>query len=199
MRGLIYGLVVAGTMDVDVAAVRYVGLTKKTLAARVAGHKDAARRGRHSNADLTAWILSHKIDGLVLEADPPNLGRAERRWIKKLREDGNDLFNITDGGETGMGEPGGDGVKIPEQDLTVAWAVVRQVLYGDLQGADGALRFKAALFVIGRGRNRGQQARPTQAPTPESALDTETEELLAQFSADELKLLSKEHAPDPNG
>jgi hypothetical protein len=86
--------------------VRYVGMTTKTLEARLKGH---LRNYPHEKNHRARWIRSLQDVGLIpviveIDAVPVDLyAEAERRWIAFYHTQGARLVNATDGGE---GTPG---------------------------------------------------------------------------------------------
>lgn len=97
--GVIYGV---RSMGLD--EFRYVGLTTKTITRRKSEHFTAAANGRKT--PFADWLLKqpsreaayfHSLE-LVMGEDLEELGRAEQRWITKLRSEGHRLLNLTDGG-----------------------------------------------------------------------------------------------------
>lgn len=89
-------------------AVRYVGVTTKTLHRRCVEHCAAARRGDRGYA--YAWLrqvleagLRPRIECVETVAPGGDWPEAERRWIRLYRERGARLANLTDGGD---GVPG---------------------------------------------------------------------------------------------
>jgi hypothetical protein len=81
--------------------IRYVGVTKKSLRQRLLEHIARANRGEH--APLCHWIRKLSAAGLkpriVLLEQSLDRDQCERKWIAKLRQEGNDLLNLTDGGD----------------------------------------------------------------------------------------------------
>lgn len=89
--------------DPSTGRVRYVGKTLQELRVRYAGHLSTAklrRRGTHKEN----WVRSvggkptlttvEVVTGSIEEG-----AEVERRWIARLKADGCDLTNLTDGGE----------------------------------------------------------------------------------------------------
>lgn len=100
IRARIYTLSDPRTLE-----VRYVGMTTKTLEARLKGHLRNLREKNHR----ARWINSLRDAGLtpvIAEIDAVSVDRrveAEQRWIALYRAQGARLVNSTDGGE---GAPG---------------------------------------------------------------------------------------------
>lgn len=83
--------------------IRYIGLTKKTIAARVGGHKDAGRRLTNKTR-VTAWVheigpenLGYRVLEQVLLNDRGALSAAEKYWIDRTPG----LLNMRGGGTNG--------------------------------------------------------------------------------------------------
>jgi group I intron endonuclease len=97
--GIIYGL------SLDGHTFRYVGMTKRTLEARMRGHRDAARYG--SQNPVYHWIRKYGFENVIATvlsyAEIDDLKSAERWWIAELRNLGYSLLNLTDGGEGNLG------------------------------------------------------------------------------------------------
>jgi hypothetical protein len=97
--GVVYGVREMGSTE-----YRYVGLTTKTVSRRKSEHFAAAHRGRKS--PFGDWLRAHPDREaayfhsleLVLSEELSDLGAAESRWIAKLREEGNRLLNLNEGG-----------------------------------------------------------------------------------------------------
>lgn len=93
--------------------VGYVGMTTDTIQARLRRHLYEAQGREHSpNSEKNIWIRSLLDQGKqprcqVLEVsafkDAQQAGAREQFWIKKYREEGKELKNMTDGG---LGTPG---------------------------------------------------------------------------------------------
>jgi hypothetical protein len=86
--------------DHDSGAVRYVGATRQPLAKRLSVHVSVCRTVQHACA---RWIRALIDDGKrpMIEAiakPTDEWERAERDTIARLRADGCDLLNMTDGG-----------------------------------------------------------------------------------------------------
>ena len=85
--------------------VGYVGMTTDTIQARLRRHLYEAQGREHSpNSEKNIWIRSLLDQGKqprcqVLEVsafkDPQQAGAREQFWIKKYREEGKDLKNMT--------------------------------------------------------------------------------------------------------
>jgi hypothetical protein len=86
--------------------VRYVGMTTKTLAARLRSH---LKNYKHERNHRAFWILSLQKAGVApviaeLEMVPVDeRAAAERKWIAFYRMQGARLVNATDGGEGTLG------------------------------------------------------------------------------------------------
>lgn len=96
--GVIYGVREIGSRE-----YRYVGLTTNTIPRRKAEHYKAAERGK--KAPFADWLRKRPnresvyFESLELvQGDLADLGAAEERWIKKLREEGHPLLNLNAGG-----------------------------------------------------------------------------------------------------
>lgn len=90
--GNVYGLVDSCTME-----LRYVGKTVRPLKVRLRAHLQC----RSPNSHLNNWLRSARVSAVVLERAPEDLAEAEIRWIRKMREQGARLLNMTDGGNGG--------------------------------------------------------------------------------------------------
>lgn len=106
--------------------IRYVGLTTRGAATRLSQHKANARRGAKNAVHY--WIRKHGEDNIrteVLESadDFAALNDAEVRWIAKLRGEGYDLLNRTDGGGGTLGLP-----STPEQRLAMSQRMKGRVI-----------------------------------------------------------------------
>ncbi len=88
--------------DPDSGVIRYIGVTKKTLKARLAAHKSSAKN---------ASKLSHKINWfrslskspvikLIEEVPEEDMWYTEMYWISQFKHWGFNLVNTTEGGET---------------------------------------------------------------------------------------------------
>ena len=98
--GIIYGV-----REIGSAEYRYVGLTTHRIARRKSEHYKTALRGQ-KKTPFADW-LRQRTDResvyfesleLVMGTDREDLGRAEARWIEKLRRQGHRLLNLNDGG-----------------------------------------------------------------------------------------------------
>ena len=89
MKSIIYGLI-----DIDTLELRYVGQTTKPLAVRFKQHMSLCSRNIH----LNNWLRAADVNIVVLECDPVDLDEAEMCWIADMREHGERLLNMTDGG-----------------------------------------------------------------------------------------------------
>ena len=103
---LIYALTYPGT-----DRVRYVGKTVRSPRKRHNEHIMAAMKD-HPRLPVHRWIKSLYRRGMwscmwhlerVAESD--DWASRERHWIKKFRDDGHELLNLTDGGEGLAGMP----------------------------------------------------------------------------------------------
>lgn len=106
MKGVIYGLSCSCHQE---TGIRYVGLTTKTAPRRLGQHVANARHG-YKNA-VHYWIRKHGAENIRTETleevgvDMDALNDAEVRWIARLRSEGADLLNRTDGGGGTRGLP----------------------------------------------------------------------------------------------
>lgn len=97
--GVIYGVREMGSTE-----YRYVGLTTHTITRRKSEHFKVAAKGRKT--PFADWLRQRTdresafFDSLelVMSDDLNDLGKAEERWITKLRADGHRLLNLNDGG-----------------------------------------------------------------------------------------------------
>ena len=87
---------------------RYVGKTVKTSAMRLKSHMSRYLRGEETNRHKAHWfssVLSEggTIEAVVLDVCPDaNQDEREVHWIRKCREEGHPLTNLSDGGEGGF-------------------------------------------------------------------------------------------------
>lgn len=92
---------VYGLFDPKTQLLRYVGKTSQRLGRRVRAHTFRAR-GLHSQAHNDQWLRSLGTEplvailGLFTDAE---WEAAERAWIRDARAAGNDLTNVTPGGD----------------------------------------------------------------------------------------------------
>ncbi len=100
--------IVYGLHDPRTDALRYIGQTKSSVRQRLAGHLCDARRRGHTH--IARWLAALGRLGLrpvvrVLErcSSADAVCDLERKWIEVARNRGDDLTNVTDGGE---GAPG---------------------------------------------------------------------------------------------
>ena len=93
----IYGLYTLSKPD----AIRYVGQTSQDVKRRVYGHKYYARKQRSPVKD---WLnkYENQIDFVVLEENA-KWNESEIKWILKVKNDGHDLLNCTNGGRSIIG------------------------------------------------------------------------------------------------
>ena len=90
----------------ETGKVRYVGKTARTLEKRLGEHLRSSKSYSHRCAN---WIKSLQKQGLTPSIElleKVNLSELEEKeiaWIKKFREEGLDLTNLTDGGEGTIG------------------------------------------------------------------------------------------------
>lgn len=97
--GSIYGVSGVGS-----AEYRYIGLTTGTVDRRRRQHLKSAKAGTKS--PFYDWVRRFESPEqvyfepleLVMSDDLEDLGKAERRWIARLRDDGHRLLNLTEGG-----------------------------------------------------------------------------------------------------
>ncbi len=93
--------------DPRTSEIRYVGKSHRGLHARMSQHLHDARIGKKQY--VYNWMRPLLVAGLrpivcILQVGAgPEWGQAERRWIGIMRERGEPLTNLTDGGE---GTPG---------------------------------------------------------------------------------------------
>lgn len=98
-------LCVIYALSVDGVSYRYVGMTQIGAEARLRIHRKTGRAPRLPSAQ---WIkkyqdLGETIRTTVLEeCTPENIGAREAAWIDRLRGDGYDLLNVTEGGRGGL-------------------------------------------------------------------------------------------------
>lgn len=95
--------VIYGVREMRSREFRYVGLTTQTVARRRSEHIKVADSGRKTPfADWLRTLPDREaayFQPLELVAgDINDLGQAEIRWIEKLRQEGNRLLNLNDGG-----------------------------------------------------------------------------------------------------
>lgn len=81
----------------------YIGVTKKSLNARVSSHKSSANRG--SKYAFHMALIKHGFDNFIWDIiDNPTTEEemflSEIKYIKEYRDAGFSLYNMTDGGET---------------------------------------------------------------------------------------------------
>lgn len=99
---------------------RYVGQTVQKIERRISQHLHEALK-RDKKTRVANWIRKaissgYEIKFRILQANAV-YNESEKEWIKKLRENGTDLVNLTDGGEGTLGWHGNKGNKRP--DLTL--------------------------------------------------------------------------------
>lgn len=79
--------------------IRYIGKTVSTLAKRLQGHKDSAKRNNYKAAN---WIKKEYKDGFAVKIslleECYNWDKREKYWIKYYKNCGNNLCNIQEGG-----------------------------------------------------------------------------------------------------
>jgi hypothetical protein len=91
--------------------IRYVGVTQNALWERRSHHRKSARKGRPAHRD--EWIRSvfaAEGDIVIVLLEQGDWTKSEswdreRAWIAKLRDEGCDLTNMTDGGGGTQGLP----------------------------------------------------------------------------------------------
>lgn len=87
--------------------VRYVGVTHRTLKARLAGHLSLARKSvSYHSINWIRKLQSEGVTPVILAIESgwgPDWGRVETKWISWYREQGCALTNATTGGD---GAPG---------------------------------------------------------------------------------------------
>lgn len=94
-------LIYALTFD---GPIRYVGQTRGSLRVRLDGHRQNAREGKPAELrrPVVQWMREigpGLVRGVVLErCEASELDERERYWIARLRAQGHDLLNVTDGG-----------------------------------------------------------------------------------------------------
>ena len=87
--------------------IRYVGRTTQNIHRRLRQHLAAARQAK-LHRHVLSWLQCLMSEGLepsiaVFESGNGDWDEAERFWIKKLRDEGANLTNHTDGGEGDYG------------------------------------------------------------------------------------------------
>ena len=97
--------IVYGLMDMEVGQIRYVGQTTRTMKKRFAEHVEHARQGRKT--PVHCWIKSI-LDrggevGIMPIIENAVLHETEVEVIARLKDEGYDLLNLTDGGEGTLG------------------------------------------------------------------------------------------------
>ncbi|WP_235563002.1 NUMOD3 domain-containing DNA-binding protein [Microbacterium sp. Root53] len=97
--------VVYGVREIGSTEYRYVGMTTRTVSSRRKQHFKAAREGR--KRPVYDWLRKYENPEsvyfesleLVMSDSLTDLFQAERRWIAALRDRGDRLLNLTDGGD----------------------------------------------------------------------------------------------------
>lgn len=88
-----------GLCDPTTFEMRYAGQTRRELDVRLREHIKHAIAGR---THRDAWIRSLKVPPLIIQLEVvssrQDLDQAEIAWIKRLRSEGHQLTNHTDGG-----------------------------------------------------------------------------------------------------
>lgn len=101
----------------DGADFRYVGATQRPVDVRLSNHRGAAHQGKTS--PVHRWMRDAGIASIMatsLETVPDEqLAEREAHWIARLRADGYDLLNLTDGGP---GRPGFEYTEEQRQQLS---------------------------------------------------------------------------------
>ena len=97
--------IVYGLMDMEVGQIRYVGQTTRTMKKRFAEHVEHARQGRKT--PVHCWIKSI-LDrggevGIMPIIENAVLHETEVEVIARLKDEGYDLLNVTNGGEGTLG------------------------------------------------------------------------------------------------
>jgi predicted GIY-YIG superfamily endonuclease len=88
----------------DPTGIRYVGITSRTLAKRLACHIwEAARGDRYVHRWLRGLPDAPTIRAIEAHPDRASASLAERRWIRRLRKHGVRLTNTAPGGEGNSG------------------------------------------------------------------------------------------------
>ena len=97
MSDVVYALVDA------TGSPRYVGQTGMKLHQRLARHRAFAK---HGSRPLDHWMRSGAVVSIVpLVVNPDDADEVEREWIRRLRDFGHDLLNLSAGGKRGAGVP----------------------------------------------------------------------------------------------
>lgn len=106
-------------------AVRYVGKTKN-LKNRLRSHIDYAKFNK-KRRKVTDWINSILKQGkspiieCIEETTDPEWPVRERFWIKHFRQNGSNLCNLTDGGESNTGYIYSDELKQVRRKARTGW------------------------------------------------------------------------------
>lgn len=141
--GLIYGVRLRSGF-----VYRCVGLTTKSVEARLRQHVKVARSGRKT--PFYDWLRVHESDGIVAdELDRVDgleeLGQAEIVWIESLRRQGHPLLNLSQGGLGPMG---------------IEWtAEMREAARIRSTGRKGVSRFANGNPFYGRNHDTEQRAK----------------------------------------
>lgn len=100
--------IVYGLRETGSTSVRYVGQTSVDLQERLRRHWHDCRN--HLRRPRAMWMRDVAAKGGEIEIFPLETGaiwnESEIRWISRLRQEGADLLNVTDGGEGGVLKPG---------------------------------------------------------------------------------------------
>lgn len=96
--------VIYGVREMDSEEFRYVGLTTGTVSNRRAQHWKSVQHGRRT--PFVDWLGTHddresvyfQSLELIMSEDLSDLGEAERVWIARMRADGHNLLNLSEGG-----------------------------------------------------------------------------------------------------
>lgn len=93
--------VIYALCDPFTKAVRYVGKAND-LVSRMRGHKWESRNGdiRTRKANWLRSLNAEPLIKILEEVSLEHWERAERWWIKQMRESGEDLVNFAEGGQT---------------------------------------------------------------------------------------------------
>jgi hypothetical protein len=98
-------LCVIYALSINGADYRYVGMTQIGAEARLRIHR---KTGRSPKLPSARWIKKHQALGEAIrvtvleECTPENIGDREAAWIERLRSEGHDLLNVTEGGRGGL-------------------------------------------------------------------------------------------------
>lgn len=117
MEHLIYKLT-----DPKTNEIRYIGQTTKKLSQRLSSHINKSKNSPNKTTHKNTWIKSLINEGLkpiidLIEVVPDNMWKEkEKYYIKKYKELGENLLNLSEGGDSGS-MPGGKRVWNSEMDF----------------------------------------------------------------------------------